>query len=89
MKIVVDLDNYQLEHCKRHVKEHYASPIEEAVVQGKPLDALLKAIKTKMEKAKYSARGQLKGTPNDLADGLDEAIRIISGYMEEQEEYQE
>ena len=34
MKIVIDIDSYVLEHCKRHVKEHYANNIEEAIAKG-------------------------------------------------------
>ena len=37
MEIVIDIDSYVLEHCKRHVKEHYANNIEEAIANGTPL----------------------------------------------------
>lgn len=37
MQIVIDIDSYVLEHCKRHVKEHYANNIEEAIANGTPL----------------------------------------------------
>ena len=37
MKLVIDIDSYVLEHCKRHVKEHYANNIEEAIANGTPL----------------------------------------------------
>lgn len=50
MKIVINLDKYQLEHCKRHVKEGYSNLIEEAVVKGDMLDAVLDKIKTKINK---------------------------------------
>lgn len=36
MQIVIDIDSYVLEHCKRHVKEHYANNIEEAIANGTP-----------------------------------------------------
>ena len=34
MQIVIDIDSYVLEHCKRHVKEHYANNIETAIANG-------------------------------------------------------
>ena len=34
MQIVINIDSYVLEHCKRHVKEHYANNIEEAIEKG-------------------------------------------------------
>lgn len=37
MQIVIDIDSYVLEHCKRHVSEHYANNIEEAIANGAPL----------------------------------------------------
>ena len=37
MKLVIDIDSYVLEHCKRHVREHYANNIEEAIANGTPL----------------------------------------------------
>lgn len=37
MQIVIDIDSYILEHCKRHVREHYANNIEEAIANGTPL----------------------------------------------------
>ena len=36
MKLIVDLDEYLIEHCKRHVKEHYSNRIEEAIASGIP-----------------------------------------------------
>ena len=37
MKLVIEIDSYVLEHCKRHVREHYANNIEEAIANGIPL----------------------------------------------------
>lgn len=37
MKLVIEIDSYILEHCKRHVREHYANNIEEAIANGTPL----------------------------------------------------
>lgn len=37
MKLVIEIDSYVLEHCKRHAKEHYANNIEEAIANGTPL----------------------------------------------------
>ena len=37
MKIIIEIDTYQLEHCKRHVKEHYANLLEEAIAKGQPV----------------------------------------------------
>ncbi len=37
MKLVIKIDKYQLEHCKRHVREHYANLLEEAIANGKPV----------------------------------------------------
>lgn len=34
MKLVIEIDSYVLEHCKRHVREHYANNIEEAIANG-------------------------------------------------------
>jgi len=34
MQIVIELDEYVLEHCKRHVRERYANNIEEAIAKG-------------------------------------------------------
>ena len=48
MKRVIDLDEYQLEACKRHVKEGYANLLEEAVVNGKPLDSVLDEIRAEI-----------------------------------------
>lgn len=37
MKLIVDIDNYKLEACKRHVAEHCASWYDDMVVNGVPL----------------------------------------------------
>lgn len=37
MQIIINIDSYVLEHCKRHVREHYASNIEEAIADGTPI----------------------------------------------------
>ena len=47
MKIVIDIDHYLLEHCKRHVEEGYANRIEEAIVNGTPLEDVLDEIMAK------------------------------------------
>ena len=35
MKILIELDDYQFAHCKRHVEEGASNMIEEAIVNGK------------------------------------------------------
>ncbi len=37
MKLLIELDDYQFAHCKRHVEEGYSDLIEEAIVNGKPI----------------------------------------------------
>lgn len=48
--MVIDIDHYLLEHCKRHVEEGYANRIEEAIVNGTPLEDVLDEIMDKIEK---------------------------------------
>ena len=37
MQLIIEVDDYQLEHCKRHVRENYANLLEEAIANGKPV----------------------------------------------------
>lgn len=37
VELVIKIDSYVLEHCKRHVKEHYANNIEKAIANGTTL----------------------------------------------------
>lgn len=48
MQIVIDIDPYVLEHCKRHVEEHYANNIEEAIVNGVPLEDIFGEIQAEI-----------------------------------------
>ena len=45
MKIVINIDQYVLEHCKRHIKENYANRIEKTIVNGVPLEGMLDNIR--------------------------------------------
>ena len=63
MQIVIDIDTYVLEHCKRHVREHYANNLEEAIANGIPLpkghgrlidaDAFIKTMEDASKRHKY------------------------------------
>lgn len=63
MQIVIDIDPYVLEHCKRHVREHYANNLEEAIANGIPLpkghgrlidaDAFIKTMEDASKRHKY------------------------------------
>lgn len=35
MKVLIEIDDYQFAHCKRHVEEGVSNMIEEAIVNGK------------------------------------------------------
>ena len=45
------------------------------------INKILTTIKTAINLEKHAARGQLKGTTNDLTDGLDKALEIIDSHM--------
>lgn len=40
MKIIVEVDEYKIESCKRHVKERYGSWYDEVIAKGTPLNTL-------------------------------------------------
>ena len=82
MKIVINLDNYQLEHCKRHVEERYSNMIEEAVVKGDLLDDVLDSIKAKIDKESVKAFGLQNW---ERAKALECALGIIDKYKESDE----
>ena len=86
MKYVIDIDSYVLEHCKRHVEEHYANNIEEAIANATPLEEVLEDIKSEINelndsitfnigesKAKYTNIGQ--------SNGFEQALEIIDKYI--------
>ena len=40
MKIIVEVDEYKIESCKRHVEERYGSWYDEVIAKGTPLNTL-------------------------------------------------
>lgn len=79
MKIVINLDKYQLEHCKRHVKERYSNAIEEAVVNGDLLDDVLDSIRMKIDKESVKA---FRCQNWERAKALEWAMAVIDTYKE-------
>lgn len=87
MKIVISLDEYQLEHCKRHVEERYSNLIEEAVVKGDLLDDVLDEIRAEIEKEIIPRNSdQYDHEAKWQNSGLRMALKAIEKYKAESEE---
>lgn len=78
MQIVINIDNYQLEHCKRHVKEHFANLLEEAIANGTPLSkGYGRLIDADALREEVSSWGMNDYEPSDFIDAIDQADTII------------
>lgn len=87
MKIVISLDEYQLEHCKRHVEERYSNLIEEAVVKGDLLDDVLDKIKAEIEKEIVPRNSdQYDHEAKWQNSGLRMSLKAIEKYKSESED---
>ncbi len=88
MKITIEVDSYVLEHCKRHVKEHYANNIEEAVANGVPLEDTLNVV---LDKIRAEIEELKPNNPNfkgyfEQNVALNKVLEIIDKYKESEVE---
>lgn len=76
MKLIVEVDEYKIEACKRHVKERYASWYDDMVANGTPLSKIKDEIERKITSGQWSEA---------TVYGLKKAIAVIDKYLEETE----
>lgn len=74
MKLIVEVDDYKLEACKRHVEERYASWYDEMVANGTPLSNVRNEVEAKANSGQWSEA---------TVYGLKKAIAVIDKYLEE------
>lgn len=83
-QIVIDIDSYVLEHCKRHVREHYANNIEEAIANGVPLEDKIKKVREEIEnKIHKDPYLNFSNRNRERNDAFIEALEILDKLISE------